>query len=43
MQDPGGTKSACSDRHGESFQRFLLDNCRIHYVIEFDRAVFPDA
>jgi type I restriction-modification system DNA methylase subunit len=29
--------------YGLPFQRFLLDNARILYVIEFDRAVFPDA
>ncbi|MEM3386386.1 MAG: N-6 DNA methylase [Nitrososphaerales archaeon] len=29
--------------YGEPFQRFLLDYAKIHYVIEFDRAVFPDA
>jgi len=30
-------------KYGEPFQRFLLDNCKILYIIEFDRAVFPDA
>jgi type I restriction-modification system DNA methylase subunit len=30
-------------KYGEAFQKFLLDNCRILYVVEFDRAVFPDA
>jgi len=30
-------------RYGRAFQRFLLDYTKIHYVIEFDRAVFPDA
>jgi type I restriction-modification system DNA methylase subunit len=29
--------------YGESFQRFLLDNAKIQYIIEFDRAIFPDA
>jgi type I restriction enzyme M protein len=29
--------------YGEAFQSFLLKNMRILYVIEFDRAVFPDA
>jgi type I restriction-modification system DNA methylase subunit len=29
--------------YGEAFQNFLLKNTRILYVIEFDRAVFPDA
>jgi hypothetical protein len=29
--------------YGEAFQSFLLRNTRILYVIEFDRAVFPDA
>jgi type I restriction enzyme M protein len=29
--------------YGEAFQSFLLKNTRILYVIEFDRAVFPDA
>jgi type I restriction-modification system DNA methylase subunit len=29
--------------YGESFQRFLLDHCKILYVVEFDRAIFPDA
>ncbi len=29
--------------YGEPFQEFLLKNTKIKYVIEFDRAVFPDA
>ena len=29
--------------YGEPFQEFLLRNVKILYVIEFDRAVFPDA
>ena len=29
--------------YGIPFQKFLLDNVRILHVIEFDRAVFPDA
>jgi len=29
--------------YGVPFQRFLLDNAKILYIIEFDRAVFPDA
>ena len=29
--------------YGESFQSFLVDNAKILYVIEFDRAIFPDA
>jgi hypothetical protein len=29
--------------YGEPFQLFLLKNVKIEYVIEFDRAVFPDA
>jgi type I restriction-modification system DNA methylase subunit len=29
--------------YGEPFQEFLLRNAKILYVIEFDRAVFPDA
>ncbi|MEO9295345.1 MAG: N-6 DNA methylase [Nitrososphaera sp.] len=29
--------------YGEPFQEFLLTNCRIKYIIEFDRAIFPDA
>jgi len=29
--------------YGEPFQLFLLNNVKIEYVIEFDRAVFPDA
>ncbi len=29
--------------YGEPFQEFLLRNTKILYVIEFDRAVFPDA
>jgi len=30
-------------QYGEAFQHFLLDNARVLYVIEFDRAMFPDA
>jgi type I restriction-modification system DNA methylase subunit len=30
-------------KYGEAFQKFLVENCKILYVIEFDRAVFPDA
>lgn len=29
--------------YGEPFQRFLLEYTKIKYVIEFDRAIFPDA
>ncbi len=29
--------------YGESFQEFLLQNVKISFIIEFDRAVFPDA
>lgn len=29
--------------YGEPFQQFLLDNTKILYVVEFDRAIFPDA
>jgi len=29
--------------YGEPFQQFLLNYTKIHYVIEFDRAIFPDA
>jgi len=29
--------------YGEPFQQFLLDHTKLLYVIEFDRAVFPDA
>lgn len=29
--------------YGEPFQNFLLDSSKIQYIIEFDRAVFPDA
>jgi type I restriction-modification system DNA methylase subunit len=29
--------------YGEPFQQFLLDSAKILYVVEFDRAVFPDA
>ncbi|MBI2125902.1 MAG: N-6 DNA methylase, partial [Thaumarchaeota archaeon] len=29
--------------YGEPFQQFLLNNCKILYVVEFDRAIFPDA
>ncbi|MGB9660354.1 MAG: HsdM family class I SAM-dependent methyltransferase [Nitrososphaerales archaeon] len=29
--------------YGEPFQKFLLDNTKIHYIVEFDRAIFPDA
>ncbi|MEM2871961.1 MAG: N-6 DNA methylase [Candidatus Caldarchaeum sp.] len=29
--------------YGEPFQKFLLDHCKILYVVEFDRAIFPDA
>ncbi|MEN3062220.1 MAG: N-6 DNA methylase [Candidatus Methanosuratincola petrocarbonis] len=29
--------------YGEPFQEFLLRNVKILYIIEFDRAVFPDA
>ena len=29
--------------YGEPFQQFLLNHTKILYVIEFDRAVFPDA
>jgi type I restriction-modification system DNA methylase subunit len=29
--------------YGEPFQRFLLNNTKIQYIIEFDRAIFPDA
>lgn len=29
--------------YGEPFQQFLLDHCKILYVVEFDRAIFPDA
>jgi type I restriction-modification system DNA methylase subunit len=29
--------------YGEAFQKFLLRNSRILYIIEFDKAVFPDA
>ena len=30
-------------QYGEPFQQFLLNTCDIKYIIEFDRAVFPDA
>jgi len=30
-------------KYGEGFQKFLTENCKILYVIEFDSAVFPDA
>lgn len=29
--------------YGEPFQTFLLKNTKIHCIIEFDRAIFPDA
>ncbi len=29
--------------YGEQFQQFILENTKILYVVEFDRAVFPDA
>jgi len=29
--------------YGEPFQRFLLENAKILYIVEFDRAIFPDA
>jgi len=29
--------------YGEPFQKFLLENAKIEYIIEFDRAIFPDA
>jgi len=29
--------------YGEPFQQFLLDHAKILYVVEFDRAIFPDA
>lgn len=29
--------------YGEQFQQFLLNHTRIHCVVEFDKAVFPDA
>jgi len=29
--------------YGEPFQRFLLNNTKIRYIVEFDRAIFPDA
>ncbi|MEM3737013.1 MAG: N-6 DNA methylase [Candidatus Bathyarchaeia archaeon] len=29
--------------YGEPFQQFLLDNTKILYIVEFDRAIFPDA
>jgi SAM-dependent methyltransferase len=30
-------------QYGEPFQQFILGNCKILYIIEFDKAVFPDA
>jgi type I restriction-modification system DNA methylase subunit len=29
--------------YGEAFQEFLLKNCKIETIMEFDRAVFADA
>jgi len=29
--------------YGTPFQKFLLDQTKIHYIVEFDRAIFPDA
>jgi len=29
--------------YGEPFQQFLQENTRILYIVEFDRAIFPDA
>jgi len=29
--------------YGESFQKFLLEYCKILYIIEFDSSIFPDA
>jgi len=29
--------------YGQSFQKFLLANAKILCVVEFDRAIFPDA
>jgi len=29
--------------YGEPFQQLLLDNAKILYTVEFDRAIFPDA
>jgi type I restriction-modification system DNA methylase subunit len=29
--------------YGEPFQQFLLNYTKIHYIVEFDRAIFPDA
>ena len=29
--------------YGEPFQHFLLDYSKIQYIVEFDKAVFPDA
>jgi len=29
--------------YGKPFQKFLLNNTKICYIVEFDRAIFPDA
>jgi len=48
LKENGKLGFICSNKwlevgYGESFQQFLLDHCKILYVVEFDRSIFPDA